>query len=98
MPELDFIRRNCKAYIHTHTLCGSAPSLIEMIVAQKPIFSIDIPQNRFTLKNNGFFFKNFTDLDSVLFRKDLNSYIPTQECANMYAWHEIIRKYEDCFN
>ena len=79
-PELDFIRRNCKAYIHTHTLCGSAPSLIEMIVAQKPIFSIDIPQNRFTLKNNGFFFKNFTDLDSVLFRKAIYQLKNVQTC------------------
>ena len=27
--ELDLIRRNCKAYIHTHTLCGSALHLLK---------------------------------------------------------------------
>ena len=27
----DLIRRKCKSYIHTHTTCGTAPSLVEMI-------------------------------------------------------------------
>ncbi len=55
-PELDLIRRKCKAYIHTHTLCGTAPSLVEMIIAQRPVISIDIPQNRFTLHDKAFFY------------------------------------------
>ena len=58
--ELDLIRRQCIAYIHTHTLCGTAPSLVEMIVCEKPILSIDIPQNRFTLKGQGWFYQGIS--------------------------------------
>jgi len=58
-PELDLIRRKCIAYIHTHKLCGTAPSLVEMIIAQVPIISYDNPQNRYTLHNQGAFFSFF---------------------------------------
>lgn len=96
-PELDLIRRNCKAYIHTHTLCGSAPSLIEMIVAQRPIFSINIPQNKFTLDGNGYFFDEFTDLDSPISNNNIDIFIPPISHANKFEWSHIVKQYEDCF-
>ena len=96
-PELDLIRRNCKGYIHTHTLCGSAPSLIEMIVAQRPIFSINVPQNQYTLDGNGFLFKDFLELDSVLYKKNIDKYIPPLNYANKFKWSYIVNDYENCF-
>lgn len=93
-PELDLIRRTCKGYIHTHTLCGTAPSLVEMIVVQRPILSIDRPQNRFTLQNNGFFFTDFKDIEKVVNRDNLDDLIPPSELCESYNWLSIIRKYE----
>lgn len=91
-PELDIIRRNCRAYIHTHTLCGSAPSLIEMIVCGKPIFSIDVPQNRFTLKGEGTFFTDFDQLNEILKVQGIK---PSERLQSRYQWLNIVRQYED---
>ncbi len=93
-PELDLIRRNCKGYIHTHTLCGTAPSLVEMVIAQRPIISIDRPQNRYTLQDNGYFFKDFKEIKQVAKRDCLNEYMPPSELCNSYNWLAVVRKYE----
>ena len=94
-PELDLVRRRCAAYIHTHTLCGTAPSLVEMIISQRPILSIDIPQNRFTLENQGYFYKDYQELKLFLSKKqDLNIYIPSKELCVKYDWDYIIKRYQ----
>jgi len=97
-PELDFVRRNCKAYIHSHTLCGSAPSLIEMIVSGMPIFSIDVPQNRFTLGGYGFMFTKFSDLDEVILLESLDQFRPEPDYAKSFEWQSIVSEYEGCFD
>lgn len=89
--ELDALRRGCHAYIHTHTLCGSAPSLIEMIVCQKSIISIDVPQNRFTLNNQGIFFNDFNDIFNLVL--DYQLIFPSEELITSYHWDKIIAKY-----
>ena len=97
-PELDLVRRKCLAYIHTHTLCGTAPSLVEMIVSGRPILSIDIPQNRYTLKDKGYFFKNFEDLRSHLkLNNSMEYYIPNKELITSYSWINIVKKYESIY-
>jgi len=93
---LDLIRRNCLAYIHTHTLCGSAPSLIEMIALNKPIISIDRPQNRFTLSQGGAFFNDFTELKILLERghNGFEEFRPGIELKDRYTWSSTISAYE----
>lgn len=94
-PELDLIRRKCKAYIHTHKLCGTAPSLVEMIIAQVPIISYDNPQNRHTLLNQGFFFSSFDSINELLnSNTNLRNYIPSIELTKKYNWSNIISDYE----
>jgi len=96
--ELDFVRRKCKGYIHTHTLCGTAPSLVEMIIAQRPIISMDNPQNRFTLQNQGFFYSDFSEIQKMLKEKsDLLEFVPLLELCNKYDWNSIIKEYENLF-
>lgn len=95
-PELDLIRRYCKAYIHTHTLSGSAPSLIEMIVAQTPILSINTPQNLNTLDGHGFIFNEFSELDNVINQPKIKDFTPSSEHANKFKWSTIVRNYEKC--
>ena len=96
-PELDLVRRHCKGYIHTHTLCGTAPSLVEMIIAQRPILSIDRPQNRFTLDNNGFFFADFNEIPNAIDRESLGDLVPSPNLCDTYNWLGIVRKYESLF-
>jgi glycosyltransferase involved in cell wall biosynthesis len=97
-PELDLIRRKCKAYIHTHTLCGTAPSLVEMIISGVPIISVDRPQNRFTLNDQGFFYSSFSELQTLLTKKsEFNEYIPSGSLAEQYEWNKIVTEYERCF-
>lgn len=94
--ELDLIRRKCKAYIHTHKLCGTAPSLVEMIIAQVPILSFDNPQNRHTLHNQGFFFSSFDAVQEIVNNQtNLTGFIPSSEIVNLYNWNKIIKDYEE---
>ena len=92
--KLDLVRRNCKAYIHTHTLCGSSPSLIEMIVCRVPIYSIDVIQNRYTLADQGFYFAGFDELHSML-KDHILPNTPTVDFLSQYNWESIVRQYED---
>ena len=96
--ELDLVRRNCKAYIHTHTLCGTAPSLVEMIISRRPIISIDVPQNRFTLDNAGVFFKSYDDLKLIL-ESDLylSKFLPKQVLIAKYDWQTIVNSYQGLY-
>lgn len=97
-PELDLVRRNCKAYIHTHTLCGTAPSLVEMIIAGRPIISTDNPQNRFTLNNQGFFYSSFDGLkDFLISNPNYEKLIPPSDIKKQYDWNKIVSKYESLF-
>ena len=94
-PELDLIRRKCKAYIHTHKLCGTAPSLVEMIIAQVPIISFDNPQNRNTLHNQGEYFSSFDDLKKIVnSEKEFKDLIPSKDLVKVYDWENIILNYE----
>ena len=93
-PKLDCIRRNAFAYIHTHTLCGTAPSLVEAIIAARPIISIDVPQNRNTLNNECNYFSNFNDLPTFLNNKTLS--FPSTQLRNMYNWSNVIDLYYSC--
>lgn len=98
-PELDLVRRKCAAYIHTHTLCGTAPSLVEMVIAQRPILSIDVLQNRFTLDNLGFFYKNFEELNQFLSKpQELNNYIPSKSICDRYDWDLTVKKYQNLYS
>ena len=97
-PELDLVRRHCKAYIHTHTLCGTAPSLVEMMIAQRPIISVDNPQNRFTLNNEGFYYTSFDQVIELINKTDdLSHYISSPASCERFDWSAIVREYESCF-
>lgn len=93
-PKLDAIRRSCRAYIHTHTLCGSSPSLIEMIVCRVPIYSIDVVQNRFTLDGQATFFKDFDELTPLLATNSLPR-VPGRELVDRYNWPNVVSSYEN---
>ena len=70
-----------------------SPSLIEMIVAKKPIISINNMQNFNTLKGECHFFDSFNELPDQLNAGKFNE--PTQNLAGLDNWEHIIKKYEE---
>ena len=97
-PILDLIRRKCTAYIHTHTSCGTAPSLVEMAISKRPIFSIDKPQNRFTLNNEGFYYESFEKLVSYLeSNPGLDMYIVSDIVNSKYSWTKVVSEYQSLY-
>ena len=52
--ELDIIRFTAFCYIHTHSACGTAPSLVEAMYLGLPVFSFDVPANRATTENKAY--------------------------------------------
>ena len=97
-PILDLIRRNCTAYIHSHTSCGTAPSLVEMAISKRPILSIDRPQNRYTLDDEGYYFNTFPELlYHIKFTSNFDEYIISDKVISRYSWEKIISDYEDLF-
>lgn len=92
--KLDCIRRNTMAYIHTHTLCGTAPSLVEAMASGVPVISNDLLQNRYTTVNDAVYFSDFEDLVRVV-NHDFSEGVISAEVNARYEWPEIVKSYED---
>jgi glycosyltransferase involved in cell wall biosynthesis len=100
--EINAIRGNSEAYIHSHSYCGTSPSLVEAMSLGLPILSFDIPTNRETTKGKASFFKNSEELKILiksLSEEDLKN--NGQEMKNIayeeYTWQSISSKYADIF-
>lgn len=100
--EINAIRGNASAYIHSHSYCGTAPSLVEAMSLGLPVFSFDIPTNRETTKEKAFFFKNSNELKNLIksmSKEDLN--INGKEMKSIadaeYTWLSVSSKYADMF-
>ena len=97
--ELDSIRAASYCYIHTHSACGTAPSLIEAMSLGLPIISFDVPANRVTTENKALFFTTVDELKGLI--KNLNE-DTLQElrkeslriAKNRYTWSIISREYK----
>ncbi len=95
---LDFIRGNAHIYIHTHSRCGTAPSLVEAMNLGKAIVSYDVPTNRETTQNQAFFFSDSNSLIEILKNLDnekvkLNEKIMQQIATENYTWDVVAAQY-----
>lgn len=102
LKELDAIRSNAKLYIHSHTFCGTAPSLVEAMNLGLPIIAFDVPTNHFTTENEAIYFKDASDLRAII--KNLSTSLETtlgtkmKEIADKrYTWQQIANKYSSLF-
>ncbi len=96
--ELDYIRGNAYIYIHSHSRCGTAPSLVEVMNLKQAILCFDVPTNRETTKGKALYFNSISTLKDILtnitetkleeLRSDLYSI-----AAKEYKWKEISNKY-----
>lgn len=100
---LDVIRSNAKAYIHSHTYCGTAPSLVEAMNLGLPIISFKVDTNIKTTENKAKFFTTSEGLIKILNTitdSEINSLgIKMKEIAEKrYSWEIISNKYEKLIN
>ena len=100
LKELNFLRSNAHIYIHSHSRCGAAPSLIEAMYLSIPIISIDNPVNRETTKNKAIYFKSKNDLvekiNSLSKEKiNKNSLWMKKIADSNYTWDKISNRYKN---
>jgi len=100
--ELDFLRSNAHIYIHSHSRCGTAPSLIEAMHLKLPVISFDVPTNRETTQEKAIYFKSSKQLKEVLSK--MNKIVLDENRGNMYdiasssyTWPKISSQYSRIF-
>ncbi|SFE81582.1 DUF1972 domain-containing protein [Thermophagus xiamenensis] len=98
--ELDYIRGNAFCYIHSHSFCGTAPSLVEAMHLRLAIFSFDVPTNRETTEGCAIFFKDATSLNQALTKAsndvlEKNRDKMKQIANRKYTWSKISKEYSD---
>jgi glycosyltransferase involved in cell wall biosynthesis len=97
--ELDYVRGNALIYIHSHSRCGTAPSLVEAMCMGNAIISFDMPTNRETTCNKAFFFsdslslikqlESLTETDIEINKQDMKSI-----ALEHYSWQKITNEYK----
>jgi len=101
--DLNYIRSHAKAYIHSHSRCGTAPSLVEAICLGLPIISFDVPTNRETTQEQALYFGSAAQLVEVIrslgderletLRERLR---PLAEAE--YRWSHVCSQYDAVFS
>jgi glycosyltransferase involved in cell wall biosynthesis len=103
VKELNVIRSNGEIYIHTHSLCGTAPSLTEAMFLKLPIICFDVNTNRATTENKSYYFNDTISLIKVLRTLKPDDLIKLQYDMNeiaqrRYRWERIVEIYRNCIN
>ncbi len=100
---LNVIRSNCEVYLHTHSLCGTAPSLVEAMTLNLPVVAFDVPANRSTTEEKALFFTDVSSLITLL--QNLKRYKLEHIKADMteisgrrYTWSRVAGIYLNCIN
>ena len=96
--ELDIIRTNTSLYIHSHSQCGTAPSLVEAMNYNIPVICFDVATNRATTKNQTYYFKDensLIELVSSLSENKLDEIkkVMLKIAKENYSWDVISKKY-----
>lgn len=100
--ELDYIRGNGYVYIHSHSRCGTAPSLVEAMCLKNAIISFDVPTNRETTQGKANYFSNVQTLTDSLKILSVNQIDVNKEnmlkiASKEYIWKKISKQYKKLF-
>jgi glycosyltransferase involved in cell wall biosynthesis len=98
---LNAIRGGCEIYLHTHSLCGTAPSLVEAMSLELPVVSYDVPTNRATTEGKALYFSDSSSLIEIL--KSINKTELNRIKNDMaeiskrrYTWERVSSIYREC--
>jgi len=100
---LNTIRSNCSIYFHMHSLCGTAPSLVEAMSLKLPILCYDVPTNRATTEEKSYYFQNAESIRSILSNLDRNKIRKLGDdmfeiASRRYTWQRIVNLYKICID
>ena len=100
--ELDALRSNCGIYIHGHSAGGTNPSLVEAMYLGLNIIAYDVIFNRYTMNDQGSFFKSKKELLKLLNSPDIRNANETglglkSIAEAKYRWAEITNAYFELF-
>ncbi len=103
LKTLNIIRSNCKLYIHSHSLCGTAPSLVEAMSLKIPILCFDVPTNRATTEEKSLYFHDVKSLTTILKNLSNEKLIKIKNdmyeiAKNRYTWNRISNLYKKCID
>jgi len=96
--ELDVIRSNTELYIHSHSQCGTAPSLVEAMSYNIPVICFDVETNRETTEHKSFYFNNIYNLKLLITNLSDDKRFELKEemfaiSKKKYTWRIISNKY-----
>ena len=101
--ELNTIRSNASLCLHTHSMCGTAPSLVEAMYLGLPVICFKVPTNLETTEHKSVYFETVPELVEILKSLDaekLNQLkTDLKEIADRrYIWKRISGIYKDCID
>ena len=96
--DLNVIRSNAELYIHSHSQCGTAPSLVEAMNYNIPIICYDVETNRETTQNKSFYFNDSSSLKYLIKNLLPENLIELKKnmyflAKKKYTWKNISNKY-----
>jgi glycosyltransferase involved in cell wall biosynthesis len=99
--ELDMIRSHAWLYIHSHSFCGTAPSLVEAMSIGLPVICYNSQTNIETTENESVYFDDEGSLLNIIkgIAQDKLEILgrKMKEIADRrYRWEIIASKYADC--
>lgn len=97
--ELDLLRSHASLYIHSHSVCGTAPSLVEAMSLNLPIVSFSSPTNLATTNNATLYFnsvESLIDLVKGLNKRKLNKIRKNmfELAKTKYTWKIVCAEYK----
>jgi glycosyltransferase involved in cell wall biosynthesis len=95
---LNLIRSRCFAYIHSHSFCGTAPSLVEIMNLGKPVLAYAAPTNLETTEKQAHYFESSDDVIDLIGKLDSLDYACNgtrmgEIATRRYTWKIIADKY-----
>lgn len=100
--ELNAVRSNALAYIHSHSRCGTPPSLCEAMNLGLPIISFEMPVNHEVTQDYALFFSNVDELIEIVSRTSKDELEKLAEKSTFVArteltWKHIGEQYAELF-
>ena len=99
--ELNVVRGNASLYLHTHSMCGTAPSLVEAMYMGLPVICFKVPTNLETTENKSIYFESVPELVEIIKKLDKPTLDHlkndmTEISHRRYNWRRISDIYKDC--
>ena len=99
LKELDLLRSNAAIYIHSHSYCGTAPSLVEAMNHGLPIISYQAPTNIAATLNMACYFGNVESLIECVQNTPERDFNQNGERMlrigkSKYNWNVVVSEYK----